>query len=142
MVTSVTLIRSRSSYTHTFTDTRMHVCLLAFLSLPDSWLPGILTGLLCFTGGFLPNSLFLLDTGSFLWTTTSCRPCQTAFLPGFQICSECACFFSWLSTAILRFRESVDVLSWLTCSCLRFWCCWCVCVCFVSRCAPADKQTQ
>ena len=57
--------------------TYFFLCLLAFLSIHDSW---------------LPNSLFLLDTGSLFWTTTSCRPCQPAFLTGFHRFSECGCF--------------------------------------------------
>jgi hypothetical protein len=89
-----------------------------FLSIHYSW---------------LPNSLFLLDTGSFIWTTTSCRPCQTAFLPGFHRFCECACFFSWLSTAILRLRESVDFPSLLDMY-LPMFLVWlvpvCVCVCY------------
>jgi hypothetical protein len=62
-------------------------CFLWFvlLSIPYSW---------------LPNSLFLLDTGSLICPTTSCRPCQRTFLPGFHRSSECACF-AWLSTEIL-----------------------------------------
>ena len=71
--------------------------LFVFLSIPYSW---------------LPNSLFLLDTGRFIWTTTSCRPCHPAFLPGFHRFSECACFL-WLSTAILCLSNSVDFLSLL-----------------------------
>jgi hypothetical protein len=61
---------------------------------------------------WLPNSLFLLDTGSFIWTTTSCRPCHPAFLPGFHMFCECVCY-SWLSTEMLWLSESVDVISLL-----------------------------
>jgi hypothetical protein len=68
-----------------------------FLSIPYSW---------------LPNSLFLLDTGILICTTTSCRPGHPAFLPGFHRFRECACF-CWLSTEILGFSSSVDVLSLL-----------------------------
>ncbi len=60
----------------------------------------------------LPNSLFLLDTGSCLCLGTSCRPCHPAFSPGFHRFSECACF-SWLRTEILCLSESVDCLSLL-----------------------------
>ena len=67
---------------------------------------------------------------------------------------------SWLSTEILSLSDSVDFLSllamylpvFLVCMCVCFCvtvyvcvclCHLCVCVCvFVSRCAPADKQTQ
>jgi hypothetical protein len=72
-------------------------CLLAFLSIPDSW---------------WPNSLFVLDTGLFICPATSCRPCHPAFLPGFHCFSECACL-SWLSTEILCLSESVDFPSLL-----------------------------
>jgi hypothetical protein len=62
--------------------TQSSVCLFALLSLPDS----------C-----LPDSLFLLDTVIFDCTTTSCRPCQPTFLPGFHRLGEFECF-SWVFT--------------------------------------------
>jgi hypothetical protein len=70
---------------------------IVFLSIPYSW---------------LPNSLFLLDKGRFICTTTSCRPCHLTFSPGFHRLCECACF-SWLSTEILCLSESVDFPSLL-----------------------------
>jgi hypothetical protein len=70
---------------------------LFFLSIPNSW---------------LHNSLFLLDTGGFLCTTTSFRSCHLTFLPGFHRLSEYACF-SWLSTEMLCLSVSVDFLSLL-----------------------------
>ncbi len=97
-------------HTHTFTDTQacmigMHVWLLAFLSIPCSW---------------LPNSLFLLDTGSLICPTTSFRPCQRTFLPGFSGFRECACF-SWLSTEILCLKVKVLIFNnFLTCIGLCF----------------------
>jgi hypothetical protein len=118
------------SYNHTYQHPYLCVCvriyLFVVLSIPCSW---------------LSNSLFLLDTGILLWNTTSCRPCQTAFLPGFHRCSKCACCL-WLSNEMLCLRESVDFLSFLD----MYWPVFsvllvCLCV-FVSRCAPADKQTQ
>jgi hypothetical protein len=74
----LTLIRSRSLYNHI----NMHICVCVyvyicpFLSIPYSW---------------LPNSLFLLDTGRLNCTITSCRPCHRTFLPGFHRLGECAC---------------------------------------------------
>ena len=118
----LTLIRSRSSYNHTYQHAYLCVCvclylfflLFVFLRIPYSW---------------LPNSLFLLDAGCLIWTTTSWPPCHRTFLPGFPRLGECACF-SWLSTEILCLSESVDFLSLLAMYLP------------VSRCAPADKQTQ
>jgi hypothetical protein len=135
----VTLSRSRSSYTHAYhRHTRMDVRFF-FLSIPDSWLansdslslliqsyiPTCILVWVCmyifvlFLFVFLscpcswwPNSLFLVDTGSFICPTTSCRPCQPAFLPGFHRFGECACFL-WLGTEILCSSESVGVLSLL-----------------------------
>jgi hypothetical protein len=48
--------------------------------------------LLSIPHGWLPNSVFLFGTGSFFCSTTSCRPCHPAFLPGLHRLSECACF--------------------------------------------------
>ncbi len=87
------------------------------MSIPYSW---------------LPNSLFLLDTGCFFCRTTSSRTCQRTFLPGFHRFSECA-WFTWLSTETLFLSESADFLSlldmcWpvflvlLVCVCVFFWC--------------------
>jgi hypothetical protein len=136
----VTLIRSRSSYTYTYTDTQlcMFVCLFVFLSIPDSLLPNsdslslliqsymptcilvcvcmyifvlFLFVFLSVPYSWLPDSLFLLDTGSFVWRTTSCRTCHRTFLPDFHRFSEFACF-SWLSTAILgRQTDTVERLA-------------------------------
>ncbi len=111
VVTSMTLIRSRSLYTHTYTDTQvcMFVCLFAFLSTPDSWLSYLWFALalvcLCMNifvlflfsflsapYSWLPDSLLLLDTGSFICPTTSCRSWNPVFLPGFHRFSECVCF--------------------------------------------------
>ncbi len=170
MVTSVTLIRSRSLYTDTYTDTSMHVCLFDFLSRPDSWLsnsdslslliqayiPTCIRVCVCmcmyifdpFVFIFLsipyiwlPNSLFLLDADSFLCPTTSCRPCQPAFLPGFHRLRECVCF-SWLSAEILCLSESVDFLSLLDLYFPVFLVLLVYVFFFMSRCAPADKQTR
>ena len=135
-------------------------------------------------------TLCLLDTGIFICTTTSCRPCHRTFLPGFHRFGECACF-SWLSTEILLLSESLMkvlifyhyvtcAVFWVLCVCVCVFLCHgvhrqtnrdskqisestcvcvylficsfflvrltvgaCLCMCFfVSRCAPADKQTQ
>jgi hypothetical protein len=99
----------RQSYIHT----RILVCLcvyiyifvcFAFLSIPDS----------C-----LANSVFLLDTGDFGCTTTSCRPWQPTFLPGFHRFSECVCFGVY---KVLCLSESVECV----CMCVRMsvhdWC--------------------
>ncbi len=126
-------------HTYVHRHTSMHVCLFAFLSILDSWLPNsdslslliqsymptcilvfvcvcifliFLFVFLSIPYSWLPNSLFLLDTGSFICPTTSCRPCHPAFLPGFHRFGECVCF-SWLSTEILCTSESVDFLSLL-----------------------------
>ncbi len=98
MVTSVTLIRCHSSDNHKYKHAYLcvciyiytYICLIAFLSIPDS----------C-----LPNSLFELDTGDFNCPTTSCRPCQPTFLPGFHRFGECACF-SWVSTEYCNLKAS------------------------------------
>ena len=104
---------------HIHRHTSMHFCLFAFLSIPDSWWPSsdslsfliqsytptcILVCLCVYIGSYicipyswLPNSLFLLDTGYFICPTTSCRPCHGTFSPGFQSFSEYA-FLSWLIT--------------------------------------------
>ncbi len=138
----LTLIRSRSSYNHAYKHEYLCVCvciylfffLFVFLSIPYSW---------------LPNSLFLLDIGILICPTTSCRPCHRTFLPGFHRFCEYACF-SWLSTEMLCLSASVDFLSFLdmylpailvlrVCVCVFSVACVCV---FVSRCAPADEQTQ
>jgi hypothetical protein len=165
----------------------MHVCLFAFLSIPDSWLsnsdslslliqsyiPTCILVCVCvcyiyiylFSPLRIPysclhNSLFLLDAGLLIWTKTSCLTCHPAFLPGFHRFGEYACL-SWLSTEILFLSESVDFLSLLDICLPEFlvlFVCVCVCLChgvhrqtnrhsrcvcvFVSRCAPADKQTQ
>jgi hypothetical protein len=135
----------------------MDVCLFAFLSIPDSWWPNsdslslliqsyiptcilvclsiyvfiLLFVFLSIPYSWLPNSLFLFDTGFLFWASTSCRPSQPAFLPGFHRFSECACFL-WLSTAILCLRESVNVLSLLDMYLPVFLVvlvCVCVCLC-------------
>jgi hypothetical protein len=80
----------------------------------------------------LPNSLFLLDKGSFICPPTSCPPCHPAFLPGFHGFGECACF-SWLSFEILwlseSLSESVGFLSLRDMCCVLSVACICVCVC-------------
>ena len=110
VVTSVTLIRSRSSDNHTYKHTYcvyvsvcLYICvccLFAFLSIHDS----------C-----LPNSLFLLDTANLNWETTCCRPCQPALMPGFHCLSECACF-SWLCAECCAW---VKVLNVCECVCIN-----------------------
>ena len=104
-------------HTHIHRNTSMHVCLFAFLSIPDSWWPSsdslslllhsyIPTCILvclcmctfvlfCFVLLSIPyrwlsNSLFLLDAGSLIWTTTSCRTCHRTFSPG------CPCFGEYI----------------------------------------------
>ncbi len=102
VVASVTLLRSRSSDNHTYKHAYLcvwcvcvcvyiytYIFLFAFLSIPDS----------C-----LPNSLFLLDTGNFLCTTTSCRPCQPTFLPGFH-CLGWVCVFLVAVYTVLYFTS-------------------------------------
>jgi hypothetical protein len=140
----------------------MHVCLFAFLSIPESWLPNsdslslliqsYIPARTCLCVyvykyfflsvpcSWLPNSLCLLDTDGLICATTSCRPCQTAFLPGFHRCSECACFFSWLSTEILCSSESVDFLSLLDMY-LPVFLVLLVCVC-VCLCHDVHRQTN
>jgi hypothetical protein len=139
--------------------TSMHVCLFAFLMIPDSWLANsdslsllmqsyIPTCIYCiiyiyiyiyiYISIFLsihvswwPNSLFLLDIGILICPTTCCRPCHLAFLPGFHRFCEYACF-SWLSTEMLCLSESVDFLSFLDMYLPVFvvlFVCVCVCVC-------------
>ena len=80
--------------------------------------------------------MFLLDTGSLICPTTSCRPCHPAFLTGFRRFSECACF-SWLSTEILCLSESVDCLSLLD----MYWPVFLVCV-RVFLCHGVHRQTN
>ena len=45
--------------------------------------------LLSISYSWLPDSLFLLGTGGFIWCTTSCRSCHRIFLPDFHRFSEC-----------------------------------------------------
>jgi hypothetical protein len=105
----------------------MHVCLFAFLSIPDSLFPNSDSlSLLIYT--WWPNLLFFLDTGRLFWPTTSCQPCHPAFLPGFHRFCECACFL-WLSTEILCLGESVDCLSILDMYLPVFLLCVCVFLC-------------
>ncbi len=64
---------------HTTMHASIHTCVYVYhifflLIVHDSW---------------LSNSLFLLGTGDLICTITSCRPCHPAFLPTFQILSEC-----------------------------------------------------
>ncbi len=168
VVTSVTLIRSRSSYTRTYTDTQvcMFVCLLFWAYLTAGCLTLIRSRSSCnhtyqhaylcvcvciylsfFLFVFLSipyswwaNSLFLLDTGSLSWATTSCRPCHPAFSPGFHHLSECACF-SWLSTEMMWLSDSVDFLSLLDMY-LTVFIVLCVCVCFgVTVCTGRQTDT-
>ncbi len=108
VVTSVTLIRSRSSYKHTYKHAYLCVyvyiymffCVCVFLIIPDSW---------------LPNSLVLLDTGIFHCPTTSCRPCRQAFLPDFHRFGECVCF-SWMCTECCGWVKVLNV-----CECVYVW---------------------
>ncbi len=131
----LTLIRSRSSYNHTF----QHAYLCVYVYICSFFLFWV------YHTSWLSNSLYLLDTGIFVCPATGCRPCQPAFLPGFHRLGECACF-SWLSTEILCLSESVNVLSFLDMYLpvflvLLVFVCVCVCV-TVNGCAPADKQTK
>ncbi len=97
----------------------MHTCVCVYMckffssfvlfSIPYSW---------------LPNSLFLLDTGIYIWATTRCRPCHRTFLLGFPRFRECACY-SWLRTEILCLSEVFIFYHFLTCICLCFQCCLC-----------------
>jgi hypothetical protein len=139
-------------YTHR--HTRMHVCLFDFVRIPDSlwpkadslalliqaYIPTCILVCLCtyifvlflfvflsIPCSLLPNALFLVDTGSFFWTTTSCRPCPQGFLLGFPRLGECVCF-SWLSTEILCLSESVDFLSLLDLYLPLFFSVACLCV--------------
>jgi hypothetical protein len=57
---------------------------------------------------WLPNSLFLFDTGDLNWTATSFRTCHPAFLPGSRRFSECACF-SWLFTEYCAWVKVLNV---------------------------------
>ncbi len=60
-------------------------------------------------------SLFLLHTGVFRCTTTSCRPCRPAFLPGFHRFGECVCFL-WLLTECCAWVKVLNV-----CECVYVW---------------------
>ncbi len=73
VVTIVTLIHSRSSDNHTYHHPCVYVSVYTYIYI-----------YLFLSPHSLPNSVFLLDTGSFSWATTSCRPCHSAFLPGFH----------------------------------------------------------
>jgi hypothetical protein len=101
VVTSVTLIRSRSSDNHTYKQT--YVCMFVYIS-SFKFQPAVGPATRRFPQAFIDfvrqlsaNSLLLLDTGGFSFPTTSCRPCHPTFLPGFHCFCECACF-SWLFT--------------------------------------------
>ncbi len=119
---------------HTIIHTNMHafVCMYVYMYIytyfvlfrPYSW---------------LPNSLFLLDTGGLVWPSTSCRPCRLTSLPGSHRLGECSCL-SWLITEILYFSESVDFLSLLD----MYWpvlLVLLVCVC-VRLCHGGHRQTN
>ena len=89
---------ARQLFAHTIIHTYICVCifiscLFAFLSIPDS---------------SLPNSLFLLDTAHLNCSTTSCRPCQPALLPGFHRLRECVCF-SWMFTEYCAWVKVLNV---------------------------------
>ncbi len=131
VVISVKLIRSRSVYTYIHRHTSsMFVCLLFWVYLTAGCLTLIryrssyncvtVYASICYllfvffsiTYSWLPDSLFFLGTGGFLWCTTSCRSFRRIFLPDFHRFSECACF-TWLSTEILCLSASVDFLSLL-----------------------------
>ncbi len=130
----LTLIRSRSSYNHTYQHAYLCVCVCTYLFLFSFVF-------LSMTCSWLPNSLLLLDTGSFIWTTTSCRACHPAFLPGFHRFGECLCY-SWLSTEMLWLSESVDVPSLLDMYMPVFLVLLvCVCVC-VLLCHGVHRQTN
>ncbi len=147
VVTSVTLIHSRSSDTHTYTEKQVYMFVLfKFLSMPDSWWPNsdslslliqsytptciLVCVFVCvyfFPPSFvlfsipyrwLPNSLFRLDTGIFIWATTRCRPCHRTFLLGFPRFRECV-FFWWLSNEILCLKVLI-FYTFLTCVGLCF----------------------
>jgi hypothetical protein len=132
----LTLIRSRSSYKHTYQHAYLCVCVCMylfffseafFLSVPYSW---------------WPNSLFLVDTGVLICTTTSCRPWKPEFLTGFHCFRECVCFL-WLGTEIVCSSESVGVLSLLDLYLSVFavlLVCVCVCVC-VTMCTGRQTDT-
>jgi hypothetical protein len=95
----MTLSRSRSSDNHAYKHTIHTVCMCVCVCVCVFMLFD------CFPDSCLPNSLFLLDSGDFIWTTTSCRPCHPTFLPGFHRFSECACF-SWLLTENCTLKAS------------------------------------
>jgi hypothetical protein len=165
VVTSVTLIRSRSAYPYTYTDAHvcMFVCLLFWVYLTAGWLALIRSrssynhtyqhAYLCvcvcmyllffclffFLSSWLPNSLFLLVTGILICGTTRCQPCHLTFLPGFHRFREWTCF-PRLSPEILCLSERVDFLSLLDMyfpvfSVLLV----CVCVCL---CHGVHRQTN
>jgi hypothetical protein len=126
----------------------MHVCLFCFFRISDSWLPNsylvsfvynhtsehvyVCADVSVYVYNFFslwvlaysswPNSMFLLNTGPFICTATSCRTCHRVFLQAFHRLSECACF-SWLSTEILCLSE-------------------CVCMFFFVSHSPGDNQTH
>ena len=166
VLTSVTLIHSRSSYTHIYRHTSMHVCLSAFLSIPDSWVPNsdslslqiqayfrtcilacvclyifvlFLFVFLSIHHSWLPDSLFRLVTGGFFCPRTSCRSCHPTFFPGFHCLGVRVCL-SLLSTEILCSSESVEFLSLLAMYLPVFFVLLaCVCVCW---CHGVHQQTN
>ena len=126
VVTSVTLMRSRSSYTHTYTDTRvyMFVCLFFWVYL---------------TAGCLT---LIRSRSSYKHTYQhSCLcVCMYIFVLFFVCFSAC---FLWMGAEILCSSESVKVLSLLDMYLPVFLVlCLCVCVCVcVTVCTGRQTDT-
>jgi len=117
----------------------MHVCLLAFLSIPDSWLPNgdslslliqayipacilcvfmyifvhFLFVVLSITYSWFPNSLFLLDTGGFLCLRESVDFLSflDMYLSVFLVLLVCVCVCFCVTVCTGRQTDTVERLA-------------------------------
>ncbi len=103
VVTSVKLIRSLSVLIQSYI-TNIHTTVYVY-----TYLFCVCFLVWVYTTAVLPNTLFLLDAGNFIWTGTSCRSCHPTFLPGFHRSSECV--FLVDVSRVLYLSESVEFVS-------------------------------
>jgi hypothetical protein len=169
VVTSVTLIRSRSAYTYTYTDA--HVCMFFFLLfwvyLTAGWLALIRSRssynhtyqhaylCVCVCMYLLFFCLFFCVYLTAGGLTLCFSSYSELFLDGNKLSALPPRVFvglSWLGwvcvfvvaeywDTVLEWTCWFPIITWHVFSCVFSVACVCVCV-FVSRCAPADKQTQ
>jgi hypothetical protein len=124
----------------TFKYTSMHVGLLAFLSIPDSWLPNS-ESLLLLIQSYIPTCVLVCVYNIYL----------IFFFGVYLAAGFLTLCFSSIQAALFEQQPVVGPSTRRFCRAFLTFvsvrvscgCCLCVCLCvFVSRCAPADKQTQ